>query len=156
VSKHYPPVFLEEQFHCPHCNVYASQLWSRLIPKSNASRELEVRIAFCNHCDGYTIWKQEVMVFPDGGAAAMPHDDMPANVKEDYLEARAIVNKSPKGAAALLRLALQRLMRHLGRGYRQWFNKRAMPCESSGMNRFTLGKSTCGIHRKSLIRSLIF
>lgn len=35
-QKHYPPKHGSQQFHCPHCGVYAKQRWSHL----NASGDL--------------------------------------------------------------------------------------------------------------------
>jgi hypothetical protein len=43
-----------------------------------------------------------------------PHADMPGNVKEDYNEARKIFCASARSAAALLRLAIQKLCKELG------------------------------------------
>lgn len=68
---------------------------------------------FCSRCDKYSLWIDEKMIYPHLSIAPFPVEDMPENVKKDFLEAREIVNKSPRAAAALLRLALQKLMPHL-------------------------------------------
>ncbi|RZK35686.1 MAG: DUF4145 domain-containing protein [Hymenobacter sp.] len=54
------------------------------------------------------------MVYPLFGSAPIPNADMPEDAKQDYEEARNIVATSPRGAAALLRLAVQKLCKHLG------------------------------------------
>jgi hypothetical protein len=54
------------------------------------------------------------MIFPSSGTAPLPHADMPDDVKADFIEAREIVARSPRGAAALLRLCVQNVMPHVG------------------------------------------
>jgi hypothetical protein len=54
------------------------------------------------------------MIYPTSGAAPLPNPDMPEDVRQDYEEARSVLNISPRAAAALLRLAVQRLCKHLG------------------------------------------
>lgn len=44
----------------------------------------------------------------------MPNPDLPDAVMRDYLEAREVLDCSPRAAAALLRLAVQRLCSELG------------------------------------------
>lgn len=54
------------------------------------------------------------MIIPDETPIAPPHLDMPINIVEDYNEARSVFSKSPKASVALLRLAIQKLMKELG------------------------------------------
>ncbi len=51
---------------------------------------------------------------PTSGAAPFPNVEMPINVREYYIEAAGIISKSPRAAAALLRLAIQLLCKELG------------------------------------------
>ena len=55
------------------------------------------------------------MIYPDTRNAPFPVEDMPEDVKADYMEAASIFSKSHRGGAALLRLALQKLLKHLGK-----------------------------------------
>jgi hypothetical protein len=80
-----------------------------------SSAEL-VNVAFsqCHSCERFSIWVQERLIYPIVNSEIVPHEEMPAPVKEDFEEAANIVNLSPRGAAALLRLAIQKLMPLLG------------------------------------------
>ncbi|MCQ8104859.1 DUF4145 domain-containing protein [Methylomonas sp. SURF-2] len=77
-------------------------------------RDDRFMVSYCEHCDFPTIWLGESIIFPLNMTAEPPNQDLPEEITEDYDEARAIVNLSPRGAAALLRLAIQKLCAHLG------------------------------------------
>lgn len=54
------------------------------------------------------------MIFPNKVTAPLPNTDLSEDFKKDFEEARQIANLSPKGAAALLRLVIQKLCVQLG------------------------------------------
>lgn len=112
MSEYFPPKYKSDAFHCPTCRTYANQVWSDLIDKSN--RYVAVEAAKCVRCLVHSYWLNEKLIHPAQVSAEMPNNDMPENCKIDFMEARSIANLSPKGAAALLRLCLQKLMVHLG------------------------------------------
>jgi hypothetical protein len=56
----------------------------------------------------------KAIIYPKASSAPMPTEEMPTDVADDYSEARKLVGDSPRAAAALLRLAVQKLMPHLG------------------------------------------
>lgn len=71
-------------------------------------------IGKCSACGCFIYFLNDKLVFPRKLLVSAPNPDMPENCKADYEEARAVYNDSPRAAGALLRLALQRLMVHLG------------------------------------------
>jgi len=73
-----------------------------------------LQVAFCINCGECTLWVNGETVYPPGGTAPKPNPDLPCEIKADYEEARAIASVSPRGSAALLRLAVQKLCKHLG------------------------------------------
>ncbi|EGR0366540.1 DUF4145 domain-containing protein [Vibrio cholerae] len=119
------PEFKKDGFHCPLCGVFAHMTWEELSSYSHSTMYHEAR---CSCCKQPSLWRVTdyvngqfgrqdragELIYPDFGTAALPEDDMPEDVKKDYVEAARIFSKSPRGAAALLRLGLQKLCKHLG------------------------------------------
>lgn len=73
-----------------------------------------VDVSECYHCGKVAMWVGDNMIWPHPNEAPPPNADLPNEVAADYSEAGDIVNASPRGAAALLRLAMQKLCKHLG------------------------------------------
>ncbi|VVE46605.1 DUF4145 domain-containing protein [Pandoraea terrigena] len=73
-----------------------------------------LNLSKCESCDGIAVWVAEAMIYPELSSCPPPNEDLADDIKADYNEARAIVEKSPRGAAALLRLCLQKLCGQLG------------------------------------------
>ena len=111
-QKYTTPEYRKTAFHCSHCNVYAHQNWASIHNESNWMKEFSS--SFCYHCKKYSIWNNRKMVYPHLSTAPLPVAEMPKLVKKLYKEARAISNQSPRGACALLRLAIQFLVKELG------------------------------------------
>ena len=73
-----------------------------------------VSISRCYSCNEIAIWLDDRIVWPQAGVAPDPNSDLPEEIQLDYQEASTILDLSPRGAAALLRLAIQKLCVHLG------------------------------------------
>ncbi|MGO9531689.1 MAG: DUF4145 domain-containing protein [Syntrophobacteraceae bacterium] len=112
------PGFKVEAFNCPFCGAYSNQIWSshvvRVIPQYGNREVEQLQIAECAHCHRLTFWLEARMIYPLSGSAPQPNPDLPDEIKRDYEEARSIADLSPRGAAGLLRLAIQKLCEHLG------------------------------------------
>lgn len=137
------PKFNESSFTCPHCGVLAqmkffipseigqqislelddikhiiaNQIRSRIIAIQNNIdfyRNNANTFCVCQNCNEISIWINQKMVYPKTRLTPLPNKDLPDDIKADYEEASKIVQDSPRGACALLRLALQKLMIHLG------------------------------------------
>lgn len=119
MTKHVAPKFNTSAYNCPFCNAYSSIEWKRTYFHDGGNVGTPVYRANCVHCDEPSYWyalssEEGYMILPSAALGPMPHPDMPTEVASDYLEAREIVAKSPRGAAALLRLSIQKLCKVLG------------------------------------------
>ena len=112
-----PPEFGKTGFTCPYCDAFAAQDWIDIFYRTSTNSlviDPQLRKSQCHHCGKVAIWIRNKLIDPDSTPAPMPHVDMPPNCRDDFLEARSIISRSPRGAAALLRLVVQKLMPHLG------------------------------------------
>ncbi len=111
-STYYPPKYNEPNFHCIHCHVYAEQSWHRV--NIQGIGESVFIASYCHHCYKSTYWVNQKIAWPDESPVESLHPDLPEDCKSEYEEARSILSRSPRAAAALLRLCVQKLLVHLG------------------------------------------
>jgi len=124
--KYIAPTFNKKSFHCPNCGILAEQTWANSLSGhynytqpngqivASQYSVTNFRTAKCTHCKDFSFWLGDKMIYPLSGTVEMANSDLPDDIKNDYNEAKDIVNISPRGAAALLRLAVQKLCVHLG------------------------------------------
>lgn len=74
-----------------------------------------LHLSKCYVCHKIAVWVHDRLAFPDHKGGAIPNSDLPPDVIRDFEEARAIAYLSPRGAAALLRLIIQKLCKYLGK-----------------------------------------
>jgi inactivated superfamily I helicase len=63
-----------------------------------------LHLSSCHSCNGFALWLGKRLAFP------INVEKTPAPVEEDFEEAAAILNKFPRGATALMRVSIQKLM----------------------------------------------
>ena len=151
MNKHIPAKLNKKAFTCPHCEVNAQQYWHfslygeispsiGIIDSPSISGDYTLdqhkghyRIAECTHCKNFSFWDSKgKMLIPKEITAPPPNEDMPNEVKEIYQEARAVQSISPRAAAALLRVALEKLCEELGEKKGN-LNKRISNLEKKGL-----------------------
>ena len=79
---------------------------------------LNIWMSKCFNCQKIAVWLADRMIYPEHSEAPPANADLPEDIRRDYDEARAILALSPRGAAALIRLAIQKLCRYLDRLFR--------------------------------------
>lgn len=116
--KYVHPKVYHKSFTCPHCGVLSKQGWWYKhwngLQTHGHQNDHPLRIGTCDHCNKNTVWVNEDICYPDNGNSPFPNPEMPESVKKIYNEAASIHSKSPRGAAALLRLSIQILAKELG------------------------------------------
>ncbi len=73
-----------------------------------------LNLSQCYHCGKVAVWVHGNLIHPNEKLGVPPNTDLPDHIVRDYEEARGILGDSPRGAAALLRLCVQKLCIHLG------------------------------------------
>jgi hypothetical protein len=81
---------------------------------NHATELINVHVSKCFSCGNISVWRADELIYPLNHVAVEPNEGMPPDVRADFLEANEILDKSPRGAAALLRLCVQKVLIHLG------------------------------------------
>lgn len=70
----------------------------------------------CHNCDGIAVidWESDGVLYPHAAFGPLPNPDLSEDLTRDFNEARGIAAQSARGAAAILRLLVQKLCKELG------------------------------------------
>lgn len=72
-----------------------------------------VFLSRCIVCTEKSVWLRDRVIWPTSSTLVRPNQDLPSDVRRDFEEAAAVADASPRSAAALLRLAIEKICRHL-------------------------------------------
>lgn len=120
IPKFVSPEFWLNGFNCARCWAFAKQKYKELYLGEIES----LSVTICDHCEKISVWIGDTeisysdqwsmdsgkMIYPRDAWVPLPNEDLIQEIQKDYLEASNIVNDSPRGACAILRLALQKLL----------------------------------------------
>lgn len=108
------PRFKSARFTCVHssCRAAAEHGWSHVACSFPGRPNLveSMNMARCGACGRHSLWIEGALGWPLDCVGDPPHPDMPAEVGTLHREAQYVAAISPRGAAALQRLALQTLL----------------------------------------------
>lgn len=115
IKDYVSPEFELDWFNCPHCWAFSYHTRHDMSYWTWKNNWLNLKLSFCVKCMEYCIWDTEkkTMIWPNISTAPLPNEDMPDDVKDLYEEARQVSALSPRAAAALLRVSLEKLTAHL-------------------------------------------
>ncbi|MBA8794922.1 hypothetical protein FHX74_002550 [Friedmanniella endophytica] len=125
-----PPELGRSPVTCPQCGTVAEQDWLRLSGYSvqSGNKQLpDFTWCICRACSKPSLWEVNALISADDGEDVLkvgrqvwplrggppPHEDMPADARRHYEQAREVLNASPQAASALLRVATESLVLEL-------------------------------------------
>ncbi len=73
-----------------------------------------IHVSECYSCKAISIWHYDKILYPPSRYEIEPNADLHEDIRADFDEARAALDFSPRSAAALLRLCIQKICKQLG------------------------------------------
>lgn len=77
-------------------------------------RVQNLHVSLCYSCHELTLWHYDKILYPRTRHEIEPSPDLPSDIQQDFEEARDVLDLSPRAAAALLRLCIQKMCKALG------------------------------------------
>lgn len=133
-KNHKLPELDKQAFICPRCGIYATQEWHELgyeeeyyeggpsgdeenirVKKLEVNKDrMLLKVSICSSCNKGCLWQDEKMIYPDLNTAPLPNSDLPESAMVNYKEAASVFSRSPRAAAAMLRLVVQDICVFMG------------------------------------------